>query len=228
MRYASGLVTNFPPMKRLLFIAITAILAFSVSTAAWYVTKLHNKHNTPSHVSLPTTAEDAAVKEKLNSIAAMAEQYAARNQFSTQICFLIDMSIASGKQRFFVYDLQQNSIRLSGLVTHGRCNQNWLTGRKYGNTVGCGCTSLGKYKVANAYQGRFGLAYKLYGLDATNNNAYNRFVVLHSMQCVPESSVDPYPICQSDGCPTVSPGLLKQLASLIDSSKQPILLWIFE
>ena len=215
-------------MKRLLFIAVTAILAFSVSTATWYATKLNNKHNTPSHASLPATAEDAAVKEKLNNIAAMAEQYAAHNQFSTQICFLIDMSIASGKQRFFVYDLQQNSIRLSGLVTHGRCNQNWLTGRKYGNTVGCGCTSLGKYKVGNAYQGRFGLAYKLYGLDATNSNAYNRFVVLHAMQCVPESSVDPYPICQSDGCPTVSPGLLKQLASLIDSSKQPVLLWIFE
>jgi hypothetical protein len=150
------------------------------------------------------------------------------NKFNTQFCFLADMEIASGKQRFFVYDMKKNTVWATGLVTHGRCNQDWLTGRKYGNTVGCGCTSLGKYRVGNPYQGRFGLAYKLYGLDATNSNAYGRFVVLHSMQCVPETAVDPYPICQSDGCPTISPGFLKELASLIDGSKQPVLLWIYE
>jgi len=138
------------------------------------------------------------------------------------------MSIASGKQRFFVYDLKNDNILKAGLVTHGRCNQNWLAGRKYANEPGCGCTSLGKYKVGNAYRGEFGLAYKLYGLDATNSNAYARFVVLHSMQCVPEKEVDPYPICQSDGCPTVSPGLLQELALLIEQSKDPVLLWIFE
>ena len=229
MRCASWVVTNFPSMKRLLFIAVTAILVFSASTAAWYTTKLHNRHTTPVLASGPATIANEAVKEKLTGMGAMAKQYAAHNQFSTQICFLIDMSIASGKQRFFVYDLQQNKIRFSGLVTHGRCNQNWLTGRKYGNTVGCGCTSLGKYRVGNAYQGRFGLAYKLYGMDATNSNAYSRFVVLHSHQCVPETAVDPLPICQSDGCPTVSPGLLKELAVVINGSKQqPILLWIYE
>ena len=216
-------------MKRLLSISVTAILVFSAGTAAWYTTKLHNRYTTPAHATPPATAADAAVKEKLNNMAAMAKQYAARNQFSTQICFLIDMNIASGKQRFFVYDLQQDYIRFSGLVTHGRCNQNWLTGRKYGNTVGCGCTSLGKYRIGNAYQGKFGLAYKLYGLDTTNSNAYSRFVVLHSHQCVPETAVDPLPICQSDGCPTVSPGLLKELAVVINGSKQhPILLWIYE
>ena len=228
MHYASGVITNLPSMKRLLFIVLTAILVFSASTAAWYTAKLHSGHTTPVLDSGPATIVNDAVKEKLTSMGAMAKEYAAYNQFSTQICFLIDMRIASGKQRFFVYDLQQNKIRFSGLVTHGRCNQNWLTGRKYGNTVGCGCTSLGKYRVGNAYQGRFGLAYKLYGLDTTNSNAYSRFVVLHAMQCVPEEAVDPYPICQSDGCPTVSAGLLKELAVLINSSKRPILLWIYE
>ena len=143
-------------------------------------------------------------------------------------CFFIDMSIPSGKPRFFVYDLRKNAVVMEGLVTHGRCNQNWLTGRKYGNTVGCGCTALGRYKIDNPYQGRFGLAYKLTGLDTTNSNAYARFVVLHSMQCVPETAVDPYPICQSDGCPTVSPGFLQQLTVDIDGSQQPVLLWIFE
>lgn len=148
--------------------------------------------------------------------------------YNTQICFLVDMSVGSGKNRFYIYNPSKDSVLDAGLVTHGRCNKNWLTGRQYGNEVGCGCTSLGKYKIGNAYQGRFGLAYKLHGLDSTNDNAYKRYVVLHSHECVPEGEVDPYPICQSDGCPTVSPGFLKKLAGIIDESKKPMLLWIYE
>src|SRR4030095_6314058 len=98
--------------------------------------------------------------------------------------------------------------------------------RKYGNDPGCGCTSLGKYKVGNKDNGKFGLAFKLYGLDKTNNNAYSRAVVLHSHDCVPENEVQDE-ICQSLGCPTVAPGFLQQLNSLITTSKKPIVLWIF-
>ncbi|MBO9636305.1 MAG: murein L,D-transpeptidase catalytic domain family protein [Chitinophagaceae bacterium] len=154
--------------------------------------------------------------------------YAKANNYNTEICFLIDMKIGSGKNRFFIYDMKRNSVISSGLVAHGRCNQNWLNGRKYGNEVGCGCTSLGKYKIGNPYQGSFGLAYKLYGLDATNNNAFKRFVVLHSHECVPNNEVDPYPICQSDGCPTVSADFLKKLAKILDKSPKPILMQVYE
>jgi hypothetical protein len=137
------------------------------------------------------------------------------------------MSLPSGANRFFVYDLVKDSIQKAGLVTHGHCNQNWLKGRKYGNQLGCGCTSLGKYKVGYKYNGQFGLAFKLYGLDKTNNNAFTRTVVLHAHECVPASEVKDE-ICQSAGCPTVAPGFLLQLKSLITFSKKPILLWIFD
>ena len=103
----------------------------------------------------------------------------------------------------------------------------WLEGRKYSNVPGCGCTSLGKYKVGYSYSGTFGLAYKLHGLEKTNSNAFKRYVVLHSHECVPEYPVGD-DICQSDGCPTVSPGFLKEIKPLIASSPKPVLLWIFE
>jgi hypothetical protein len=86
---------------------------------------------------------------------------------------------------------------------------------------------LGKYKVGYSYNGRFGLAYKLYGLDKTNDKAFERFVVLHSHDCVPETEVKD-DICQSDGCPTVSPGFLQYLKPIINASKKPVLLWIYE
>jgi hypothetical protein len=175
-----------------------------------------------------TTAPASAVLLKMQSKANAAKKFAAVKNFNTQICFLVDMSVSSGRNRFFVYDLKKDNVINSGLVTHGRCNELWLSGRRYSNQVGSGCTSPGKYKIGKPYRGRFGLAYKLYGLDSTNSNAFERYVVLHSMECVPEKEIEPLPICQSDGCPTLSPGFLKTVSKFIDASPKPILLWIYE
>jgi hypothetical protein len=212
-------------MKRILLLAFASILVFTLASAAWYYSKLHNKRAV--HKTAAVTASNRLnliLKEQAGSILAFAK----KNNYNTGLCFLVNMNIASGTNRFFVYDLNKDSVSDAGLVTHGRCNKTWLTGRQYDNKIGCGCTSLGKYKVGKPYQGRFGLAYKLYGLDTTNNNAFKRFVVLHSHDCVPDDEVNPYPICQSDGCPTVSPAFLKKLASLIDASPKPILLSIVD
>ena len=144
------------------------------------------------------------LKEKLVSKAVEAKSFTQKNNYNESVSFLVDMSLPSGQNRFFVYDLTGDSVQHSGLVSHGSCNQNWLEGRKYGNTVGCGCTSLGKYKIGNPYNGRFGLAFKLYGLDKTNDQAFSRFVVLHSHSCVTDSELND-DICQSEGCPMVAP-----------------------
>lgn len=173
------------------------------------------------------TTTSIAKDEKLEKKITESKSFTKDKGYNTTICFLIDMSAHSGANRFMVYDLEKDSIINSAPVTHGRCNENWLEGRKYGNVVGCGCTSLGKYKIGNAYQGRFGLAYKLHGLDKTNNKAFERFVVLHSHECVPDKAVTD-DICQSDGCPTVSPGFLRYIKPIINNSKKPVLLWIYE
>ena len=165
--------------------------------------------------------------KKIQSKAKESRRFGSVEGFNTNICFLVDMSLPSGSNRFFVYDLNKDSILKKGLVTHGRCNLDWLEGRKYDNKVGGGCTSLGKYKIGNSYSGRFGLAFKLHGLEKTNNRAFERFVVLHSHSCVPETETTSE-ICQSDGCPTVSEGFLQQLSPLIKQSGKPVLLWIFE
>lgn len=182
-----------------------------------------------NHINIPSPALPALShsNERAKSKAATAREFIKRNGYNDKICFLLDMRLPSGRHRFFVYDLKKDSIINAGLVTHGRCSEDWLEGRKYSNTVGSGCTSLGKYRIGYPYQGRFGLAYKLYGLDKTNNKAFTRYVVLHAHDCVPESASQEE-ICQSDGCPTVSPGFLKYLKSVIDASRQPLLLWIYE
>lgn len=106
-------------------------------------------------------------------------------------------------------------------------NLSWLPGRRYSNKAGSGCTSLGKYKIGSSYIGKWGYSYKLHGLDSSNNKALERTVVLHGHSCVPDKEVTEE-ICQSNGCPTVSPAFLQKLKALINTSKKPVLLWIYE
>lgn len=213
-------------MKRLTIILLL-ILFLSLAALAWLSAtgagKRFKAFYLPRKEIHPNPS--SGLLAKLHARADEARQFVNKKGFNSSYCFLIDMGLPSGQNRFFIYDLIGDSIRRSGLVTHGRCNEDWLEGRRYGNTVGCGCTSLGKYKVGNPYVGRFGLAYKLSGLEKTNDQAYNRFVVLHAHSCVPETEVTGE-ICQSDGCPTVSPGFLKDLRIKLDQSTKPVLLWI--
>ena len=171
---------------------------------------------------------DVSLRSLLDRRAGNLLRYARKHGYDTSVVFMADMRLPSGRNRFFVYDLEKRKVMQQSLVAHGRCNGTVQISRRYGNEVGCGCTSLGRYKIGTAYQGRFGLAYKLHGLDSTNCNAFERFVVLHAHDCVPSGEVAPYPICQSDGCPTVAPSFLKKLAIIIDEATRPVLLEIFD
>lgn len=215
-------------MKRIaitiLPLALLVAIGFAVLSYTPTGKKIFNNHPPKKESGHSLTP---AFIEKLNLKAPDAKAFAQKNNFNTSFCFLIDMSLPSYQNRFFIYNLQKDSVVKSGLVAHGNCNQYWLEGRKYDNTVGCGCTSLGKYKIGYSYMGRFGLAFKLYGLENSNDNAFARYVVLHSYDCVPETETDT-DICQSNGCPMVSPGFLKELEPLIKRSAKPVLLWIYD
>ena len=156
-----------------------------------------------------------------------AREFCISKQLSTEVAFFMDMSLRSGRPRFYVIDLDKHSITTSGLVAHGHC-QNY-TARKvsFSNEIGSNCTSEGRYKVSVKYTGKFGISYKLHGLDSTNSHAFERFVVLHSHTCVPDKPTL-FGICRSEGCPTVSPRFFTTLESIIDKSKKPVLLWIYK
>jgi len=148
-------------------------------------------------------------------------------KYNQQVAFLVDMHVPSGRNRFFVYDLSGDSILMAGLVAHGSGKQNFSMTPSFSNVNGSHCSALGRYRVGGAYAGGFGRAYVLHGLDSSNSRALERHIVLHAYTCVPDGETDPYPICNSQGCPMVSPGFLARLQPVIDGSARPILLWIF-
>ncbi len=152
------------------------------------------------------------------------------NNLNTKVAILIDLGLHSGYSRCWVVGLNDRYIKMKGLVSHGSGTN--IAGldvgeRKYSNTGGSLLSSLGKYKTGQSYYGKFGLAYKLFGLEKTNSNAYSRAIVLHGHSCVTDYETT-YPLCQSWGCPTVSPNFLKRLQQVIDASEEPVLLWVYD
>lgn len=174
------------------------------------------------------TDADSSTLYRLKQYRHVINSYTKTNGLNDHYCFLIDMNIPSGKKRFFIYDLLKDTVAEAGLVTHGSGNQGVSDSIIFSNKPGSNCSSPGRYKTGKPYYGKFGLAYKLYGLDKSNSNAFNRFVVLHAHGCVPDMEIAPQKICMSWGCPTVSPLFLSRLRKYIDESDRPILLWVLE
>lgn len=148
-------------------------------------------------------------------------------KYNKDVAFFIDMKIHSGKNRFFVYDLKTNKIIDKGLVAHGSGSETGVQDSlKFSNTANSNCTSLGKYSIGNSYSGKFGKAYKLNGLDKTNNNAFARNIVLHKYDFMPYDEQE-FHIVNSLGCPTVNEKFYNRLEQIIDNSNKKIILNIY-
>jgi hypothetical protein len=214
-------------MRKLFLLLIIVFLAVSLYFNYYKKPQVHNK--VLSKVSLESQPEEHSINQKLrlHQYAGQLRKYARTKNYNSSLCFLVDMKLHSGKNRFFVYDIARDSVLYAGLVAHGSCNTTFLQEAKFSNTPNCGCSSVGKYVVSYKYNGRFGTAFKLGGLDSSNSNAFRRFVVLHGYSCVPDTESYPFPICNSLGCPMVSYNFLEKLQNEIAKSKKPILLWIF-
>ena len=112
-------------------------------------------------------------------------------------------------------------------MAHGSGSETGIGGQlKFSNINNSLSTSLGKYSIGHSYNGKFGKAYKLYGLDETNSNAFSRNIVLHKFEDVPYDEQESY-ICNSHGCPMVNEKFYSRLEKIIDASDKKIILRIY-
>ncbi|WP_243394168.1 murein L,D-transpeptidase catalytic domain-containing protein [Flavobacterium reichenbachii] len=149
------------------------------------------------------------------------------HSYNTKIAFLVDMRVPSGKNRFFIYDLEKNEVIDQGLVAHGSGSDTGIKGElRFSNEPNSNCTALGRYVIGKTYKGIFGKAYRLAGLESSNNNALKRAIVLHHYSAVPYEEQDYY-ISRSHGCPMVNEQFFKRIEKIIDSSKSNIIMDIY-
>ncbi|MBW1656743.1 murein L,D-transpeptidase catalytic domain-containing protein [Flavobacterium quisquiliarum] len=198
---------------RIFFVA----LLFSLSSFTTY--NLTNKKEILNEIELA----------RLNEHVSEVKTYVSANRgYSKKIAFLVDMKIKSGKNRFFVYDLENERIIDQGLVAHGSGSETGIKGDilQFSNMPNSNCTSLGRYGVEKPYKGVFGKAYRLSGMDESNNNAQKRAIVLHCYKEVPDDEKEYY-IINSHGCPMVSEAFFKRLDKFIEGSDSKIMLSVY-
>lgn len=177
--------------------------------------------------SVPAETKPPAMSmQKLSRKVKELREYARRNGYDTHYACFIDFGVFSGNKRFVFFDLKKNEPVSSALVCHGQGPDYREEAVAFSNQPGSLCSSPGKYRIGGKYTGRFGAAYKLHGLDATNSKAFERFVVLHAHACVPMAETWEG-ICRSDGCPTLNPRYFASIQPYLDKAAKPLLLYIY-
>src|SRR5690348_7158782 len=63
--------------------------------------------------------DDCETLQRLYQRSTQAKHYINAHGFNSRYCFLLDMRLPSGSNRFFVYNLDKDSIEIAGLVAHG-------------------------------------------------------------------------------------------------------------
>lgn len=137
--------------------------------------------------ALPPLAR-AAISADTNDILARAKAAIDRHRLSllyTDIVGMADFGPHSSRPRFHLVDMMSGSIE-SFLVTHGEGSDpqatGWLT--QFSNEPGSRATSQGSYLTRNGYEGQFGAARRITGLDPENDRAYDRAIVIHGTEDV--------------------------------------------
>ena len=205
-------------MKKFLVVIILLIAACGI----------YSIYNSESSLPKEVITLDHSTEDKLATHVKEVQLFISKNpKYNDAIAFFIDMKIHSGKNRFFIYDLKKNEVIDQGLVAHGSGSETGIVGElKFSNANNSLSTSLGKYCISASYNGRFGKAYKLYGLDTTNSNAFERNVVLHKYSKVPYEEQEDA-ICNSLGCPMVHEKFFERIENILDNSEKSIILEIY-
>ena len=183
---------------------------------------------------MPASDQPAAPKD-YTAKHTEAPAFCKNKGFEQGYYFLVDLSVHSGRNRFYIYDFNQKKVIGSGLVTHGSCdvaddNDSKYEKAKFSNADGSHCSSSGKYKVGKRDYSSWGInvKYWLHGLENTNSNAEGRVVVLHSWEAVKDKEIYPDYSPLSWGCPAVSDNFMKKLDARLQKTEKPVLLWVID
>lgn len=172
----------------------------------------------------------AKTKTKADDLLALAK----KKNYNTKYAVLIDFSLHSGVPRLLLWNYQRDTIEASALVSHGCGTATWGTDEtkwqpQLSNVPESHCSSEGKYLIKERGWSQWGIhvKYLLHGLDATNNKALERLIVLHSWEAIEDEATYPVGTPEGWGCPAVSNAFMKKLDQLFQKEKKDVLMWIY-
>lgn len=153
-------------------------------------------------------------------------EYCRREGYNTRVALFVDLSRHSGRRRFVAWDMVRMVPIFTCPVSHGSGSEMSHVRSAYArfsNEDGSHLSSLGRAVVAERYEGRYGVAYRLDGLDATNTNLRSRCVVLHGWEHTTSYPIWPRATVGSFGCPVLSRRMMARVDELLQREKGVII-----
>lgn len=154
------------------------------------------------------------VRERAKSLLAFCR----KQGYNTHIALFVDLSRHSGRRRFVAWDFELQRAIISCPVSHGSGSIKSHQRSAYAtlsNEDGSHLSSVGRALVAERYEGRYGIAYRLDGLDASNSNLRPRCVVLHGWEHTTSYPIWPRATVGSFGCPVLSRRRMAEVDQLL-------------
>ena len=153
-------------------------------------------------------------------------EFCGREGYNTRVALFVDLSRHSGRRRFVAWDMERNVPIFTCPVSHGSGEQRShvrSARARTSNEDGSHLSSLGRALVAERYVGRYGVAYRLDGLDATNSNLRSRFVVLHGWEYTTSFPIFPFATVGSFGCPVLSRRMMGRVDELLQQHERVVI-----
>lgn len=129
------------------------------------------------------------------------------------IIAIADFGAASSKPRFHLVNLVSGHTT-SMLVAHGKGSDPSHTGwlHSFSNAHGSNASSQGSFLTGQHYVGKHGQSRRLLGLDAANDLALDRAIVIHAASYVSDDMIKRHSkVGRSQGCFAVSEGRIRQV-----------------
>ena len=145
-------------------------------------------------------------------------EFCAERGYNTRLALFVDLSRHSGRHRFVVWDFELQRAIISCPVSHGSGSTKSHVRSAYAhlsNEDGSHLSSVGRALIAERYEGRYGVAYRLDGLDASNSNLRPRCVVLHGWEHTTSYPIWPRATVGSFGCPVLSRRRMAEVDALL-------------
>ncbi|MEM9938065.1 MAG: murein L,D-transpeptidase catalytic domain family protein [Pseudomonadota bacterium] len=126
---------------------------------------------------------------------------------------IIDYREHSATERFYLIDLGDRTAE-AHLVAHGKGSDQDHDGyaEAFSNTPNSKMSSLGAFVTGDDYYGRHGLSLRMHGLEAQNDKAEERYIVIHGADYVSPARDK---MGRSWGCPALQRDVAERLIPLI-------------